>query len=557
MKKIILPIAAMLVLSGCFQYKRTTVFNPDGSGKMLLETQLQKGSLLVDDGDDNESMKKAVAVFIKNCRGLEAWTDVKYKINDENSVDFKGTCYFRDISKIKLYNISASEITFNKLKNGDIEIAVLKGEKKDKEENSILASKPKKINPDKIDEEAAKQRAQYKKIRPLFAGIFGVIDHEDIISVKGEVKEYKNLEKLQDGSYRYVFQGEEIMKAIDALMLDDKGLKNLLLDKGAVMSAGFGSLDILQNLKGKLEKSVVLFKPVGPAFDYESETAGAKKDSEKITAELEPSKQENRPVVEAAKDGSFKTARLAEINLKNYDIKLKDRYGRENCCEVTFQGGFEGSVVNVKNVELQKAVSDTGVDLARKNWGTSPSLSENKSSVTFTLHLLPLPKDALGFAELSGKCKVLTGSETKTLDPGFKELKAGAEGTELGVKIISIKRSDWPSYEYIDGVQKEKPEKDDVIEFEFKINADLLKSAKLIKKDGKEVKLTQHHSWAGENSSTIGYTVDGKAPPDAKVALEIYKDMKEYNVPFKFENVKLTDFTGGELEPKKDNIKRK
>ena len=105
MKKIILPIAAMLVLSGCFQYKRTTVFNPDGSGKMLLETQLQKGSLLVDDGDDNESMKKAVAVFIKNCRGLEAWTDVKYKINDENSVDFKGTCYFRDISKIKLYNI--------------------------------------------------------------------------------------------------------------------------------------------------------------------------------------------------------------------------------------------------------------------------------------------------------------------------------------------------------------------------------------------------------------------------------------------------------------------
>jgi len=442
MKKLILLLLGAFLLSGCFQYKRELILNPDGSGKMILETEIMKGLSFGAEQDEKETMKTAVANLIKSSEGIEAWTGISYKMTEADMVAFKGTAYFKDITKIKLYNVSATGFEIEKLPNGDISLTLLRGGKKSKEEQAkyLLTKKGRKITPENVSEELARQRAQYKKMRPMLSGIYAMIDNEDIITIYGEVKEYKNIIKLEDGRFRYVFKGEEAGKELDALLDNDGLMKKTLLEEGAIISTGLESMNIVKNIGEKLGKSVIVYTPkAGRAFDFEQEVAAAKAEMKNITKELDP---KSAPVAQKmTANYEFKASRLAAITLKNYDPNIKGPAFGGNLTEVVFQGVFDGSVVIVDKVELLKAVAEDGGDIAvpKEFYTINPNLNPAGDTVQFAIYLKSLPKGSLGIKELSGKCRVLTASGTAFVDAGFKELKEGEAGSELGAKISTIK----------------------------------------------------------------------------------------------------------------------
>ena len=545
MKKLILLLLGAFLLSGCFQYKRELILNPDGSGKMILETEIMKGLSFGAEQDEKETMKTAVANLIKSSEGIEAWTGISYKMTEADMIAFKGTAYFRDVTKIKLYNVNAAGIETEKLPNGEIRLTLLRGGKTSKEEQAkVSAKKGKKITPENVGEELARQRAQYKKIRPMLSAIYAMTDNEDIITIFGEVKEYKNITKLEDGRFRYVFKGEEAGKELDALLDNDELMKKTLLEDGALMSTGLESMNIVKNIGEKLGKSVIVYKPkAGRAFDFEQEVLAAKAEMKNIAKELDPKSAPAAQKMTA--NYEFKASRLAAITLKNYDPKIKGPAFGGNLTEVVFQGVFDGSVVIVDKVELLKAVAEDGGDIAvpKEFYTINPNLNPAGDTVQFAIYLKSLPKGSLGIKELSGKCRVLTASGTAFVDAGFKELKEGEAGSELGAKISTIKER--PAQKR--GLNKGKAateESDEEIRIDVKLGFGLVKSVKILDEKGNEMKFSDGGKWGGDNSLSITCNLEGKVPLKGKILLEVYKDLKEGSAAFKFENIKLADFTG-------------
>ena len=545
MKKLILLLLGAFLLSGCFQYKRELILNPDGSGKMILETEIMKGLSFGAEQDEKETMKTAVANLIKSSEGIEAWTGISYKMTEANMIAFKGTAYFKDVTKIKLYNVNAAGIETEKLPNGEIRLTLLRGGKTSKEEQAkVSAKKGKKITPENVGEELARQRAQYKKIRPMLSAIYAMTDNEDIITIFGEVKEYKNITKLDDGRFRYVFKGEEAGKELDALLDNDELMKKTLLEDGALMSTGLESMNIVKNIGEKLGKSVIVYTPkAGRAFDFEQEVLAAKAEMKNIAKELDPKSAPAAQKMTA--NYEFKASRLAAITLKNYDPKIKGPAFGGNLTEVVFQGVFDGSVVIVDKVELLKAVAEDGGDIAvpKEFYTINPNLNPAGDTVQFAIYLKSLPKGSLGIKELSGKCRVLTASGTAFVDAGFKELKEGEAGSELGAKISTIKER--PAQKR--GLNKGKAateESDEEIRIDVKLGFGLVKSVKILDEKGNEMKFSDGGKWGGDNSLSITCNLEGKVPLKGKILLEVYKDLKEGSAAFKFENIKLADFTG-------------
>jgi hypothetical protein len=204
-------------------------------------------------------------------------------------------------------------------------------------------------------------------------------------------------------------------------------------------------------------------------------------------------------------------------------------------------GTFEGSVAGIKQVQLLKAVSDNGTDLLPKYSSIHPFLNNKKDAVSFSMMLLPLPKGAQGFSEISGRCMVAVSAGIKTIDAGLKELKTGAESLSTGVKIITIKTD-----ERFSNMKRMEEKKREVLELQIKSNSEAIKKVKLMDENNTELKLERYGSTSNQDECRMSFAVDGKIPEKGKIVIEMYDKIKEYIVPFHLDNIKITDFTGGE-----------
>ena len=118
-------------LSGCFETKEEYIFNPDGSGKVVYSAAFPPMSFkLSDEEPDPESqMKDAVKDILEKSSGIDVWKDVSYKLTDDGKVSFKGTAYFKDVSKFDVHNMGMIKVAFFKDEKGNL-VLELKGKEK-------------------------------------------------------------------------------------------------------------------------------------------------------------------------------------------------------------------------------------------------------------------------------------------------------------------------------------------------------------------------------------------------------------------------------------------
>src|SRR3954462_11775478 len=99
-------LALALALSGCFETKEEFTLNPDGSGKVVIESSFTRaGGGMFDQGNQaslEELLQTTVKGIVQDAAGVEAWRDVSFRRLPDGRIYFKGTAYFRDLKEFSV-----------------------------------------------------------------------------------------------------------------------------------------------------------------------------------------------------------------------------------------------------------------------------------------------------------------------------------------------------------------------------------------------------------------------------------------------------------------------
>src|SRR5689334_1306401 len=108
MKRFARPLAIFLALvsiSACLERKQTATINPDGSGKIVIDSVLAIPADMPAPGGkpDPAVVARQVATgLITKSQGVDAWKDVVVEVNPDGRAHVAMTAYFPDVSRLKL-----------------------------------------------------------------------------------------------------------------------------------------------------------------------------------------------------------------------------------------------------------------------------------------------------------------------------------------------------------------------------------------------------------------------------------------------------------------------
>ena len=71
------------------------------------------------------------------------------------------------------------------------------------------------------------------------------------------------------------------------------------------------------------------------------------------------------------------------------------------------------------------------------------------------------------------------------------------------------------------------------------ISRDSIKAVTFYNEEGSELDVDRHGSMSFGDDVTFEYAFKGKVPEKGRIVAEVYKDMKEYVIPFNIRNISL------------------
>lgn len=527
----VIAVAAATVLSGCFDTKDDFTLNPDGSGKLIHESSFQTMNLGGENENTDAALKEAIAKVIEQAKGVEAWRDVTYKRLDDGRLHFKGTAYFKNLSLLDLPNQTMLEFDWKKSADGGVLTLRTNKGSSEKESDGFRMEKKKvdysKLTPEERKKKLGEERASFQQVKPMMNGILGAMKHDVTFHLPGKLAESSNFTKDPSGALRLQFDGAKMVEAMDKLVSDDAwAMKNL----GSVGSPDKPGMDdemaaVMFGSKAPVRATISGGKP---AFDYATEVAAAKTEFAKIKKQLGASPVE---VAAPAKGGELKSIQVVGVRLVGETDKQREvrPFNYDAGYTLALLAELPGSVLAITDKSgLDSAIADDGSDLLPKSeWKRKfnfPKLTKDKAGAVLEAELLPPGAGVKGLKELSGHLEYSVAGGSKEVDLGFTELKAEAQGAELGAKIVSLK----------DGWQKGTQQ----LELKLKLNKDSLKAMHLVV-DGNKTELNQRGWGGGGNNFTFTYEIKGAFPANGKLVAEVFDQMQTFTVPFKLENITL------------------
>jgi hypothetical protein len=544
-------LGLLLLTSGCFDTTEDFTINPDGSGKVVHECTFQAFNLGDQKADPKEALLSAVREVIEHSKGVEAWRDVSFKTLDDGRLFFRGTAYFKNLSKLEIPNQTMLDFDWKKASDGS-GILDLRTNKSADSEPTVLSddgttkitvgkkSQPAstgKLSPEELSKKIKEERAQFQQAKPMIAGIFGNMKQTVIFHLPGKIVSSSNFTKDPAGTLTIKFEGAKFIEVMEKLVNDDEWCRK---------NGGTGFDDAQQKpvMDDDLDQLVFGEKaPVratiasdAPLFNYAAEAAAAKLEFAKIEKQTGTSVAAS---VSPAQGGSLKSVRVAGVRLIMESNQKRDlrpfNYDAEYSVALLVE--FPGSIQSVTDESrLQVAVADDGTSLLPENDYNCkihfPHLSTDKTAAMLEVRMQVPGAGVKGLKELSGRVNYTVSSGTKEVDLGIEDLKAGAAGTELGAKINSIDEG-WKK----DGSQ--------ILHLRLNTNPDGIKSLSLLV-DGIKTPLRQNGYGGGGNSYEFNYESTDAFPAKGRLVAEVYDNIKAFEAPFKLENITLL---GASMKP--------
>lgn len=520
---IFLFVGIAVLLTGCIESKQVYHLNPDGSGKVAVDVLFQSMGMDMmgeDDQDPDEMLKKVAKETLGDSQGVDAWKDVSYKLTDDGRISFKGTAYFKDVTKLQLnfggVKTEMRDFVFKQDSQGNtvFELASLSGDSKKKKK-----AKPAKLSEAKIKQMIKMERLKYNQSKPMLATVFAPLKIDMTFYLPGKVTKAVNFTKVNDQAVQLVFAGQKMMDVLDEMYADDALLRKEIVAGVKLMDDTSESQDQFFNEKLFGERAGIqatLSGEMKPLFDYKSEVAAAKKQYAQLVKKL-GIKDKSKPAA-PAKGGDFKELKVKSVNLGEEWYKLE------------LVGELPGTVLKVSEGMLKKAIADNGEDLLpERDWDQKihfPSLSSDKTEVQFGVKM-NLPGDKVrGLKEVSGVLQYVVSDKAQKLDLGITAYNVAAKGTKLGAVIETIEES-----EYAAGNED--------LSLKLEIAPEQLVSAVFYGQNGEELEVRKTGYFSSGDVTTFSFSCDGAFPKKGKIVVEVYEQLKEYEIPFKITNITL------------------
>jgi hypothetical protein len=273
--------ALALSAAGCFETRQIVTLNPDGSGKVVMDTLMASQAMMMmaatskeSAPDPNEIARGMACGMVTRSTGIDAWSDVKYEVIKDGRVHITGTAYFPDYAKIRIEGPSIMQATWTKADNG----MVLEVQMNAKGAGAAKADPPPKALTDKEVEDLLKQKRQEWQVsRPMMGKIFDTLKMDTTFLLPGKVAEASIFEKA-DGGVRLTIEGKKVMAAMDKVIGDDKLMTEAIRTGKDPVKDGPGASDAMGEMifggKGPIRAKVG--GDLKPLFDYQAEVAKAK-----------------------------------------------------------------------------------------------------------------------------------------------------------------------------------------------------------------------------------------------------------------------------------------
>jgi hypothetical protein len=525
-------LGALTLLTGCFETKDEFTLNPDGSGKVIHECSFQKVSLGGDDEMTEDALKEAIGKVLTEAKGVEAWRDVSYKRLDDGRLYFKGTAYFTNLNTLDIPNQTMLEFAWQKTTGGAV--LTLRTNKSDRADGVSGDTKPvdlTKLTPAERAQKLKEERAKFQQAKAMMNAFMGSMKHDAVFRLPGSVTESSNFSREPGGAVRVQFEGAKLMSAMESLINNDEWAAQNLESLGGQAKPRMD--DELNGLVFSTNGPVrVTVRGGQPLFNYATEAAAAKLETEKIQKQLNLGST-TITAAAPAQGGAVRGVKVVGVRLVS-DLGEQDKefrpFNYDAGYTLALQVDFPGSILGLTDEsKFTAAVADDGSSLLEaSNWKRKinwPKLSSDRTSALIEVELkLPAP-GVKGLKELSAQLQYQVASTTKEVDLGFTEIKANAKGSEFGAQIRGIKEG-WNK----DGSQQ--------LDLRLNLSRESLKAVRLVA-NGTTTELERRGYSGGGNSYTFTYESKTAFPAQGKLVAEIYDQLQTFETSFKLENISL------------------
>ncbi|HVS71034.1 MAG TPA: hypothetical protein VHQ47_07255 [Phycisphaerae bacterium] len=268
----LLLVTLALSLPACLERRQTGQLNPDGSGKMTLDTYVtpppqEPGSPSQPDALD---IAKSIATnMVQDSTGVDVWSNLVVEKTADGRAHVVGTAYFPDINKLGLDNRftyawarddkGAYTLTLKPPANNTAAMTPVGGEK---------------LSDAQVAQVIAQGKAEYAQRKPWLQTNLQFLKVDATLLLPGEVTSTTILTQSGQNAVELTFDGRQILDAFDTLMADDKTLA-ASIRAGKQPDADMGYLvEAMFHHKGPIQATVT--GPVKPQFDYKAAVAAAK-----------------------------------------------------------------------------------------------------------------------------------------------------------------------------------------------------------------------------------------------------------------------------------------
>ena len=512
--------ALMFAAAGCVDLEQEYTINPDGSGKVVVHwigAPFNLGPAKTPEAQAQSLLKDEIT----KCEGVDAWKDLSCTARDDGKFEFKGTAYFKDLARLKLHNQGFSMLVIKSSKDAAGNLVIVN----EMENKKAAADKP--LTEEEAKKKLKEERAKYQQGKRFVESMLADLKAVAKLNLPGKVGAATNFKKVSDNSVRITLDGKAFMKVLDDVINNDELMLKHLKEKGSLDAA---PTDEAFNEKIFGEKGPVRATTTGALaalFDYEKEAGPARKEFEEIAK-----KMGGGPIGPPAKGGDFKSLKVAGVrHVYEADMErgLMPLGQHQPGMSISLLGDLPGTVLGMKEGKLKKAVADTGDDLLPEEFQRSihwVQLGKDKASVAFDVNLAAPGAKVKGLKEVSGVLTYLVGGKTKAADLGITEFKTGAKGTQFGSTVTKVEDNSWQ-----EGHQN--------LELTVGLSRDMIASVVVQDESGSALKTMEGGSMSSGEETTLTFTIKGKFPAKGKIKVEVYEDLKTFEIPFKIENVDL------------------
>jgi hypothetical protein len=514
-----------LTLAGCLDLDEEYSINPDGSGKVKVRCAVTPMRFTAAKKSPEELLKADVRETLEKCAGVDAWKDVTAVQRDDGKVEFSGTAYFKDFTKLKLtvMGVSSSMLKTMVARDGGALTVTVTPEQRD-----APPAEPVKLTEEQIQAKIKQERAKYLQSKPMIETFLKEAKVATRFNLPGAVGDVRCFKKTGPKSVEIRMDGAALLGAVDQLMKDDAFLRKSVESGHDIDKSGPPMDDVLiEKLfgqKGPIKASTT--GALAPVFDYEAEAAKARAGMAELTAKYGAAATAVAPPAGAGLK-SAAVAGVQWVHAANDERGITPFSKGRPSLTVAITAELGGSALAAKEGKLLKALTDTGEDLLPKEEFEReihfPRLSEDKTAITFDVPLLlPGPK-AAGIKEISGTLVYTVADKTVDVDLGIHMFAKGAKGKAHEAEIENAEAGD------------ESAE----VSLKIALGMDAIASIDFFDDKGVKVPSTRQGYSSSGDESTIQFAIKGKLPKKGKIVAKLYDEPKTYEAPFKITDIDL------------------